>query len=35
MQFSGSQEGPGVKYKTSDVVEAPVEEIFLWGDQIF
>lgn len=32
MSFSGSQEGPGVKYKTSDVVEAPVEEIFLWSD---
>lgn len=32
MQFSGSQEGPGVKYKAPDVVEVTVEGIFLWSD---
>lgn len=32
MQFSGSQEGPGVKYKAFNIVEAAVEEIFLWND---
>lgn len=32
MQFSGSQEGPAVKYNAFDVVEAAVEEIFLWSD---